>query len=178
MVHITRLERLPDRGSGVKARPAELPSRPLGALLEGLGDGRSSDGQLSGLPPFAVDAVATDESALAAMAWRGGFDLLDATAAGAGEANSIYCRFAPRGEGDPGGARGALAAGVLARLGFEVALTGREVSGWIRGLPSVEIEERVSILGRLHTRLAEHDVAGWGSPGAEADADAFFGSLA
>ena len=178
MVHITRLERLPDRGSGVKARPAELPSRPLGALLEGLGNGRSSDGQLSGLPPFAVDAVATDESALAAMAWRGGFDLLDATAAGAEEANSVYCRFAPKGEADLKGARGALAAGVLARLGFAVTVTGREVSGWIRALPSAEIEDRLRILGRLRTRLAELGIAGWGSPAGEQEADAFLRSCA
>jgi pyruvate,water dikinase len=177
-VHVARLERLPGRSAGGEALPAEPPSRPLGALFEGLANSRNSDRRVSGLPPSAVDAVATEEHALAALALPGGFDLLDATAAGAEKANSIYCRFAPRGEGDPGGARGALAAGVLARLGFAVALTGREVSGWIRGLPSVEIEERVSILGRLHTRLAEHDVPGWADRETEPDADAFFGSLA
>jgi pyruvate,water dikinase len=177
-VHVTRLERLPGRGAGGEALPAEPPSRALRALLEGLADPRSSVSHVSELPSCAVDAVATDEHALVAMALPGGFDMLDAMAAGAREANSIYCRFAPRGEADAKGARGALAAGVLVRLGFAVALTGREVSGWIRGLPSAEIEERVCILGRLRTRLAEHGISGWGSPGAELEVDAFLKSCA
>ena len=95
-VHVTRLERLPGRSAGGEALPAEPPSRPLEALLEGLANSRNSDRRVSGLPPSAVDAVATEEHALAALALPGGFDLLDATAAGAEEANSIYCRFAPR----------------------------------------------------------------------------------
>lgn len=175
-VHVTRLEHFPGRGARGEALTAEPPSRPLRALLKGLAAPRSSVSHVSGLPPCAVDAVATDEHALAVMALPGGFDMLDATAARAREANSIYCRFAPRGEADPKGARGALAAGVLGRLGFTVALTGREVSGWIRGLPSAEIEERVCILGRLRTRLAEHGISGWGCPGAEPDVDAFLRS--
>jgi pyruvate,water dikinase len=170
---ITRLERLPDRDAGSEAQPAQPPSRPLSALLEGLATRPSSGDQLPALLPCTLDAVATDEHALAAMAWRGGFDLLDATAAGAEEANSVYCRFAPRGEADPKGARGALAAVVLARLGFEVVQTGREVSGWIRGLPCAEIEERIRILGRLQTHLIRLGATGWRVVQVEPNVEAF-----
>ncbi len=177
-IHITRLERLPDHGARGDAQPARSPSRPLSALLEGLGNGESSGDRVPGLPPCTLDAVATDEHALAAVAWPGGFDLLDATATSAEEANSVYCRFAPRGEADPNGARGAIAAGVLARLGFEVALSGREVNGWIRGLPGVEIEKRVRMMGRLRNRLAALGVSGWGRSAVEPDVDAFIRSCA
>jgi len=177
-VHVTRLEHFPGRGGRGNALTAEAPSRPLRAFFEGLGNSRSAVHHVSGLPPVVVVAVATEEHALAALAFPGGFDMLDATAAGAREANSIFCRFAPKGEADPKGARGALAAGVLGRLGFTVVQTGREVSGWIRGLPSAEIEERVCTLGRLRTRLAEHGISGWGSPEAESEVDDFLRSCA
>jgi hypothetical protein len=54
-----------------------------------------------------------------------------------------------------------LAAGVLARFGFAVAVTGREVSGWVRGLPCAEIEERVRAVGGLFAGLGPRDGAGW-----------------
>jgi phosphohistidine swiveling domain-containing protein len=177
-VHVIRLERLPGRSEASEAHPAEPPSRPLKALLAGLADSRNSDGHSSGRPPSAIDAVATEEHALAVLELPGGFDLLDATAAGAGNVNNIYCRFAPRGNGDAGGARGALAAGVLARLGFAVARTGRDVSGWVHGLPSGEIETRLSILGRLRTRLAGQPPSGRADAGTEAEVTALLGSLA
>jgi hypothetical protein len=57
-------------------------------------------------------------------------------------------------------------------------LTGREVSGWIRGLPSAEIEKRVRVLGRLRKRLDELGVSGWGSSAGEPEVDTVLGSFA
>ena len=172
-LRLIRLERLPGHGTSEKTDP---PSRPLGALLEGMTSPVSSRRDSSGGPPVSVEAVATEEHALAAIALPRGFDLLDATASGADGLNSVYGRFSPRGEVDPDGARGALAAGVLARLGFSVARTGREVSGWLRGLPGTEIEERVRDLGRLCIRLAGHGVPGENGSAAGPEKDAVLGT--
>ncbi len=98
----------------------------------------------------AAVAVVDEERLLAALATAGGFDLVDAVATEGRADNRLYCRFAPRsGASDGTGGRGAVAGGVLDRLGFAVARTQREVSGWIARLPRVEIEERLQIAGRL-----------------------------
>ncbi len=153
--------------------PEEPPSRPLGALLEGLTSPEGQGGEVSSQPPCAVEAVATEEHVLAAMPLPDGFDLLDATASGAAEGNSVYCRFAPRGEAGPVGARGEVAARLLAPLGFVVSRTGRDVTGWLHGLPGPEIEERVRGVGRLRARLGGSVLAAGGHPadGPGADAD-------
>ncbi len=178
-VCVTSLAAEARRGPGGAVAPSELPSRPLRAFLEGLASQQGPGGNgASALPPRAFHAVATDEHALAVMTLPRGFDMLDATAAGAKEANSLYCRFASRGDGDPGAVRGAVAAGVLARLGFAVELTGGEVSGWIRGLPCADIEERVRILACLCARLTELGVAGWEGAPAESNVEAFMAGCA
>ncbi|HQU34790.1 MAG: hypothetical protein B7Z68_00765 [Acidobacteria bacterium 21-70-11] len=150
---------------GGPARGA-VPLRPraglLRALLEGLGNpcapGRE---HASSSPPPALCAAVRGEHIVAAATFPGGFDMLDATAGAASGTNAVYCRFAPRGASDRRGVRGELAAGVLAGLGFAVAVTGREVSGWVRGLPCAEIEERVRAVGGLFAGLGPRDGAGW-----------------
>jgi len=47
------------------------------------------------------------------------------------------------------------------------------VSGWIRGLPSAETEERVRIVGALAARLAQLGVAGWRRAPVEPNVEAF-----
>ncbi len=171
---VTRLDRLPGRDPGGGAAPAELPSRPLRTFLEGLAGRAGPAGEEgSPAPPFVLEAAATDEQVLLAMTSPVGFDMLDAAAGETREANTIYCRFAPRGENDPEAFRGALAAGVLSRLGFAVAVTGHETSGFGRGLSSEEIRERVRILGGLFARLAQLGGAGRGQADIEPEVDAF-----
>ena len=172
-VRVFDLQGPPERG-GAGHSPPDVRSRPLRAFLDGFtcpllqGEER--------LPPLAqwtLRAAATDEHALAAATSPHGFDMLAATVGGGRETDAVYCRFAPRGEDDSGASRGALAAGVLARLGFAVARTSRDVSGWIRGLPSAETEERVRIVGALAARLAQLGVAGWRRAPVEPNVEAF-----
>jgi hypothetical protein len=125
------------------------------------------------MPPCALKAAATEEHTLAATTSPGGIDMLDATAGEGRETNTVYCRFAPRGEDDPGAVRGALVAGVLSRLDFTTTLTGHDVTGWIRGLPDAETEERVRILGRLQAHLIRLGVTGWGVVPVEPNVEAF-----
>jgi pyruvate,water dikinase len=175
-VHVVHLGRPQGHGARGGVQPEEPSSRPLGALLQGLTSPEGGGGEASQQPPCAVEAVATEEHALAAMPLPDGFDLLDATASDAAEGNSVYCRFSPRGESGPGGARGELAARLLEPLGFVVSRTGREVTGWLRGLPGPETEDRVRAVGRLRARLAGRRLAGGGHPAAGPDADAFLGT--
>jgi pyruvate,water dikinase len=173
----TRLDRLPNRGHAAWAAPAEPPSRPLRTFLEGL-EGRSGPaGEGGSAVPFCVvEAAATEEQVLLAMTSSVGFDLLDVAAGETPEANTIFCRFAPRGEKDPEAFRGALAAGILSRLGFAVAVTGSETSGFRRDLSGEESGECVRILGGLFARLARPGGTGRGRADVEPAVDAFLGS--
>ncbi len=171
-VRVFDLQGALERGAADGFAPADLRSRPLRAFLDGLGC-PSPDGAPPPLGPWALRAAATDEHALAAATAPWGFDLLDATVGGGRDSDAVYCRFAPRGEDDSGASRGALAAGVLGRLGFAVERTSREVSGWIRGLPSAETEERVRIVGALAARLGQLGAAGWRRAPVERNVEAF-----
>jgi pyruvate,water dikinase len=178
-VRMTSLERLPGRGESGAAAPSERSSRTLRAFLDGLANHPDPSAErASAAPSSALNAAATEEHALAVMTSPSGFDMLDAAVGEAQEINSIYCRFAPRGENDPGAFRGALAAGVLSRLDFAVAVTGRETSGWMRGLPGAETEEHVRIVGGLFARLTRPGAAGRGRAAIEPDVDAFLKSCA
>ena len=159
--------------------PSDVPSRPLRTFLGGLTFQQASVGSPPpGRPTCTLDAAATDEHCLAVRTLPTGFDMLDATAGETPEANTVYCRFAPRGENDAEAVRGALASGVLARLGFSVTVTRREVSGWIRGLPASETEERVRILGGFFTRLNEIGLDGWAPHGVESNVETFMRDFA
>ena len=149
-------------GSGGSLALSDVPSRPLRAFLDGLLFQQESVGSPPpGRPTCTLDAAATDEHCLAVRTLPSGFDMLDAAAGETPETNTVYCRFAPWGENDPEAARGELASGVLARLGFSVTVTRREVSGWTRGLAWSETGERVRILGGLSRRLAEVSLGGF-----------------
>ena len=173
-VRVIDLQRLPERGTGGGIDSSDLRSRPLRAFLDGFtvppGHGEERPPACG---PWKVRAAATDEHALAVATAPSGFDMLEATVGGGRETNAVYCRFAPRGEDDPAASRGALAAGVLTRLGFAVARTSREASGWIRGLPSAETEERIRILGALSARLGQLAVAGWRRAAVDPHVEAF-----
>ncbi len=172
--------RRPGTGGGVVCQ--DVRSRPLRAFLEGLANHGVSDqgpGAQRSLPvPCALRAVATDEHVLAVMTSPRGFDMVDATVGGGRESNTVYCRFAARGDDDPEAVRGGVAAGVLARLGFSVALTVREASGWLRGLPWAETEERVRILGCLFARLARSEDAGRHRAAVQPSVEAFMSGCA
>jgi pyruvate,water dikinase len=152
---------------------SELRSSPLRALLEGLTGPSGWRDRPPTLGPWALRAAVNDEHALAVATAPRGFDMLDATVGGGRATDAVYCRFSPRGEEDPGASRGALAAGVLTRLGFAVARTSREVSGWIRGLPSAETEERIRIIGALSAHLAQLGAAGWRRAPVESNVETF-----
>jgi pyruvate,water dikinase len=158
--------------------PTSLPSRPLRAFLEGLASHPMATEDGPAPETSSIRVAVTDEHVLAVSAAPHGSDLLDATAGAGREGNGIYCRFAPRGQDDPAAARGALAAGVLTRLGFAVALTAREASGWIRGLPSAETEERVRIAGSLVARLGQLGARGWRRASPQAKLEAFIRTCA
>ena len=186
VVHLDGLHRS-DPSGGIA--PSEVRSRPLRAFLEGLSNHQATNHHGTGyhganqqgageqrilaLAPCALRAAATDEHALTVMTLPRGFDMLDATEGGGRESNTVYCRFASRGEGDPEAFRGAVAAGVLMRLGFTVAVTARQGSGWLRGLPWAETEERVRIVGCLFARLARLGMAGWERSAVEPNVEAF-----
>ena len=161
-VFVSGLDGSAGRGPGRGTVPARPRAGPLGALLDGLGRPRAPGREdASSSSPPALYAAVRGEHIVAAATFPGGFDMLDATADAASGTNTVYCRFAPRGAGDRRGVRGELAAGVLARFGFAVAVTGREVSGWVRGLSCGEIEERVRAVGCLFAGLGPRDGAGW-----------------
>jgi len=137
------------------AHRTDGPSRPLGALVAGLRDGLAvaTRPQIGGVDVSGLAAV-KEEQALVVITGSPGFDLVDAVASVSRALNHVYCRFAPAFAAAAGdGARGALAAGVLARLGFASVSTGRGATGWLRGRPAVEIEEKLGTLGRLIGRL-------------------------
>lgn len=161
-VLVSGLDGSASRGQDRSPAPLRPRAGPLGALLDGLGRPHAPGREdVPSSPPPALYAAVRGEHIVAAATFPGGFDMLDATAGAASGTNTVYCRFAPRGAGDRRGVRGELAAGVLARFGFAVAVTGREVSGWVRGLSCAEIEERVRALGCLFAGLGPRDGAGW-----------------
>ncbi len=179
---VVQLEDLRRPGTGGGVVVHDVRSRPLRAFLEGLANHGVSDqgpGAQRSLPvPCTLRAVATDEHVLAVMTSPRGFDMVDATVGGGRESNTVYCRFAARGDDDPEAVRGGVAAGVLARLGFSVALTVREASGWLRGLPWAETEERVRILGCLFARLARSEDTGRHRAAVQPSVEAFMSGCA
>ena len=169
-LRLTALDGLPRR-AGTAIGPLDVTSRPLRALLEGLAGVQEVTEEAGGAPGAALRAAATDEHGLAVMASRQGVDAIDATVVGVSDGNRIYCRFAPRGEGDQEGRRGQVAAGALSRLGFTVSVTARGATGWMRGLPAGETEERLRILGSLWARLVRPGANGWQRAELEASAE-------
>ncbi len=161
-VFVSDLDGPADRGPDRSAAPLWPRGGLLGALLDGLGR-RSEPGRegISSSQSPALYAAVRGGHIVTAATFPGGFDMLDATAGAAGGTNTVYCRFAPCGAGDRRGVRGELAAGVLAHFGFALAVTGREVSGWVRGLPCAETEERVRAVGCLFAALGPRNGAGW-----------------
>ncbi len=173
-VFVTGPDGSSDRGQDRGAASSGPRVGPLRALLDGLGKpcGQDLNGASSSPPP-ALHAVARGEHIVVAATFPGGFDMLNATAGSASGSNAVYCRFAPRGADDRQGVRGGLAAGVLTRFGFAVAVTGREVSGWVRGLACEEVEERVRAVGCLFAALGPRDGAGWERAAVEPFVEAF-----
>jgi phosphohistidine swiveling domain-containing protein len=166
-LRLVALDGLP-RHAGAAMGPLDVASRPLRALLDGLAGVREVPGEVGG---DVLRAAATGEHGLVVMASPQGVDAVDATVVGVSEGNRIYCRFAPSGEGDPEGRRGQVAAGALSRLGFAVSVTARGATGWLRGLPAGETEERLRILGGLWARLAHPGSSGWRRGAVEESAD-------
>jgi pyruvate,water dikinase len=173
-VSVSHLDGSADRdadGSGVFARPQ---AGPLRIFLDGIesfsGSGRASD---SSSPLPVIHAAARGEHIVATATFAGGFDLLDASAGDVSDANTVYCRFAPRGADDPRAVRGELAIAVLARFGFELAVTGREVSGWIHGRPRAQTEECIRVVGRLFASLGPLTGADVESPAVESFVEGF-----
>ncbi len=170
---LVALDGLPRRNAGAIG-PLDVASRPLRAFLDGLTGPAETDGDpAAALPRAEIRAAATDEHALAVTVSPHGADLIDATVVGVAESNRIYCRFAARGASDPGGRRGQVAMGVLSRLGFTVSLTARGSTGWVRGLPPADTEERLRILGSLSLHLARLGAGAWEAVAVETSVEEF-----
>jgi pyruvate,water dikinase len=106
-----------------------------------------------------VTAIITEEHADILVKHPGGFDLVDSMIGESKESNYIYCRFAST--NDNTAARGAFARDVFSRLDFAAARTARTTAAWLSGIPRTEMEERLTIVGRLGAFLLEMDADGW-----------------
>jgi len=124
--------------------------------------------------PPAVTATVTEEHANIMVQRSDGFDIVDAMIGESKESNHIYCRFASlaRGNGDDT-IRGAVSCQVLSRLNFAAARTTRATAAWLSGVPHTEMEECLTIVGRLGAYLLEADAAGWGKRSSESYVDSF-----
>jgi pyruvate,water dikinase len=110
----------------------------------------------------ATIATATEEHANIVVRQINGFDIVDSMIGDSKESNHIYCRFAAQAS-DAGGetTRGAVTREVLSKLNFAAARTARATAAWLSGVPRTEMEECLTIVGRLCAYLLEMDASGW-----------------
>jgi pyruvate,water dikinase len=128
----------------------------------------------SGASRVSVTTTVTEEHANVVVQQPGGFDIVDSMIGDSKESNHIYCRFASAGQGnDEKAARGAVTREILSRLDFAAAGTARATAAWLSGVPRVDMEERLTIVGRLGARLLETDSSGWGAVSCDTYVDTF-----
>jgi pyruvate,water dikinase len=122
----------------------------------------------------AVTAMTTEEHANIVVQRPGGFDIVDSMIGESKDSNHIYCRFAASASGNENEtARGAVSCEVLSRLNFAAARTTRATAAWLSGIPRTEMEECLTIVGRLGAYLLEADASGWDNISSESSADSF-----
>jgi pyruvate,water dikinase len=158
-------------------RPAQIQSLPLRLLLQGM-DQRYRNGTAGDQEPVlsAGEALATvtEEYANLVIRQHGGFDIVDSMIGDSRESNHIYCRFAAADGGNANPAvRGLVAREIMSRLDFAAARTSRAAAGWLGGIPRSDMEERLTIVGRLVAQLLLTDAAGWDAVSQDTYVDSF-----
>jgi pyruvate,water dikinase len=128
----------------------------------------------TGFVPAEVKATVTEEHANMIVEQPCGFDVVDSMIGESKESNHIYCRFASAVRGnDDEAKRSSVAREVLSRLDFAAARTGRATAAWLSGIPRADMEERLTIVGRLGACLLETDAGGWDGTSIGTYADEF-----
>ncbi len=164
--------------SGVEGlQPAQIQSLPLRTFLLGI-DKVCRDGLAGGhvavLPSADVLATITEEHANMVIRQPTGFDIVDSMIGDSKESNYIYCRFSAAAGGNANQVmRGAVAREILSRLDFATARTSRAAVGWLGGIPRSDMEERLTIIGRLGAQLLVTDADGWDAVSKDKYVDAF-----
>jgi hypothetical protein len=167
--------------SGPESDPGGLDSReilslPLRMFVLGLDEMIRTRPQTTEINRTQVTTIvtATEEHANIVVRRIDGFDVVDSMIGESKESNHIYCCFAAK-AGDTGGEaiRGAVTREVLSRLNFAAARTARATAAWLSGIPRTEMEECVTIVGRLCAYLLETDAAGWETKSKDAYVDDF-----
>jgi len=124
--------------------------------------------------PPTVTATVTEEHANIMVQWRDGFDIVDSMIGESKESNHIYCRFASSTRDyENETVRCAVSCKVLSRLNFAAARTTRATAAWLSGIPRTEMEECLTIVGRLGAYLLETDAAGWDKESSDSYVDSF-----
>lgn len=142
----------------------EIRSLPLRVLVLGMDQVFRQGSRTVGLQESAAAAIATatEEHANVVVRRSHGFDIVDSMIGDSKESNHIYCRFAnSASEYDDETIRGAVSREVLSRLNFAAARTTRATSAWLSGVPRTDMEECLTIVGRLGAYLLKTDATGW-----------------
>jgi pyruvate,water dikinase len=154
----------------------EIRSLPLGVFVVGMDEMFRKSSRTLGPREStpAVTATATEEHANIMVQRSDGFDIVDSMIGESKESNHIYCRFASSARGNENETvRGAVSCEVLSRLNFAAARTTRATAAWLSGIPRTEMEECLTIVGRLGAYLLEADATGWDKISRESYADNF-----
>ncbi|UCG51718.1 MAG: hypothetical protein JSW58_16285 [Candidatus Latescibacterota bacterium] len=164
-----------DRGA---ASPdvTEISSLPMRMFVHGMDQIFREGPQMPqpGVLPLSVMATVTEEHANMIVQQPGGFDMVDSMIGESRDSNHIYCRFASTTQGNEDKAvRGAVACEILSRLDFAAAQTTRATAAWLSGVPRSDMEERLTIIGRLGAYLLEADATGWDGTSRDAYVNTF-----
>jgi pyruvate,water dikinase len=153
-----------------------IQSLPLRAFVNGMDQmsRQRSQSYHAGEPPATVTATVTEEHANIVVQRSDSFDIVDSMIGESKESNHIYCRFATRAPGNEDeGVRGTVTRDVLSRLNFAAAQSSRATSAWLSGVPRTDMEQCLTIVGRLTAYLLETDGFGWHSVSRDSYVDGF-----
>jgi pyruvate,water dikinase len=154
----------------------EIRSIPMRMFVQGMDQMFREGPRLSqpGNLRLSVMATVTEEHANMIVEQAGDFDIVDSMIGESRDSNHIYCRFASTARGKENKAvRGAVACEILSRLDFAAAQTTRATAAWLSGVPRNDMEERLTIIGRLGAYLLETDAAGWDGTSRDAYVNTF-----
>jgi pyruvate,water dikinase len=158
------------------ANLGEIRSLPLRVFVRGMDQMFRQSSRSPGVEPSssAMTATVTEEHANIVVQWSGGFDIVDSMIGESKESNHIYCRFASSGAGTGSDTvRGYVSREILSRLNFAAAQTSRATAAWLSGVPRIELEECLTLIGCLAAYLLEADADGWERERSESYVDRF-----